>query len=492
MSYLSGMRGLVLVAVLAAAPAAASSVDAERAQAADRLALSAQRMLDSVLGPGRAQVQVDVDGDSSELTTETELLIPQERPARTPKGAPRSAVLPGYAKDRPADASKESSAADGARVPYQKDHEKTTRESGFQIRSMRATVVLDSALGDGPVREATQLLPQILKMDSSRGDTLTLLRAPIRPAWKAAFSTPQDWRSAVFVLGGAAALVLAALIAGAGLARAGRLLGRELAARRSSEPALTAAAGEPLPELPYGGGILLASPPADAGHADAPALLGRRFDFLVGRDPLLIAAALAAEKTPDLALFFGHLSESIPDLASRLFSQLSGTAQSEISEALVKLVLAEPDRLSALEDRLRLNVENGVLGSRSLGRILSRVPGETRTDLLSRLAARDARAVEEVERHLFAFEDLAGLDAAALRRLAAVVPSSSWGPALRGAPAGLAERIVAELPPGDRERVLAAAAAPQSRERIAAERSRVLDALTADGTASAADFGGLI
>ncbi|HEX4048866.1 MAG TPA: FliG C-terminal domain-containing protein [Elusimicrobiota bacterium] len=475
------MRSLALIAVLAASPAAFASTDAEQAQAAERLAARAQDALDAILGPGRSKVEIDVAGDHSEINSDTEFLFPMDKGSAAARAAAHLLDLPGYVKDKAAGPpAPKPDAEPPPSESYQKQQEASRHDGGFQIRSIHATVVLDSRLDDAAVREASQLLPSLLTLDMTRGDTLSILRAPLRPAWKSAFATPGDWRSAAYALGGGLIALAAALIAFAGLVLAGRALGRslgrELASRPRAEPAAAPVEVEALPELSPGSAGFLEGGASAAGAAGGAPLLGRRFDFLAGRDPELIARAVAAEKPEELSLFFGHLAESIPDLASRLFAHLSPDVQAEVSRSLLKLSVADPERLTALEDRLRRAVENGVLGPQSLGRILSRVPGDARADLLGRLPAGDA---EEIERHVFSFEDLERLAAAPLRRLLRAVPYETWGPALRGAPRALVEAVLLDLPAGPRELVRAAAGAPQPREKIDEARSRILDAFAA-------------
>jgi hypothetical protein len=475
------MRGLALIAVLAAFPAAAST-DTEQAQVAERLAARAQDALDGILGPGRSKVEIDVVGERSEINSDTELFLPMDNASNAGKAAARLLDLPGYAKEKAIEEAKEKQQAASGPQSFQKEHEASRRDAGFQIKAIHATIVLDSALSDAAVREVSQLLPQLLSLDTPRGDTMSLLRASLLPAWKTAFATPADWRSAAYAAGGGLIALLAALIVFAGLVGAGRALGRslgrELSGGARAEPSVAAATVETLPELSPGTGGFLEAGTA-AGEAGGAPLLGRRFDFLVGRDPELIIRAVSAEKPEELSLFFGHLSESIPDLASRLFSHLPPDMQAEVSRSLMKLSVADPERLTALEDRLRKAIENGVLGPQSLGRILSRVPGDARADLLGRLAERDARVVEEVERHMFSFEDLDGIGPAPLRRLLGAVPYGTWGPALRGAPRALVEAVLGDLPEGPREMVRAAAAVPQPREKVAEARSKILDAYSA-------------
>jgi hypothetical protein len=476
------MRSLALILLLSALPAAAATTDAEKAEAAERMAAGAQKALDAVLGPGRSQVRVEVQGDRSEVNSETEILTPIDKSSNAGKAATRLLDLPGYAKDRVPDAGKDKEKEPAGQTFFQREREQSRHDAGFQIRSVQATVILDASLDDAVVREVSQLLPQLLKIDTTRGDALSILRAPMRPAWKTAFSTPGDWRSASYALGGAVAILLAASIGGFGLVRAGRALGRELASRPLAPAAaapLPVASGELLPELAPGAGGFLDGPAGASGPAGSAPLLGRRFDFLVGRDTELVVRALSYEKPEDLSLFFGHLAESIPDLASRLFALLPPDRQAAASTELLKLSLADPERLGAIEERLRQAIENGVLGPQSLGRLLSRVSGDARADMLGRIAARDESAAREVSRHVFGFEDLTRLPPAALRRLLTAVPFETWGAALRGAPKELVEAVLAELPTAPRGSVRDAVGTAQPREKVDAARSRVLDAVAA-------------
>ncbi len=364
------MRRLALIAFLAASPAAATSPDAEQAQAAEGLTARAQVALDGILGPGRAKVAIDVIGEHSEISSDVELIIPMDDAWRAakPKASDaerarsrlldlpgyakewaREAALPGYKAEAPKETKPESVTASQS---LQKEHEASRHDAGFKISAIHATVVLDTALDDASVREASQLLPQLLSLDMTRGDTLNLLRAPLRPAWKSAFATPSDWRSAALALGGALVALLIALIVFAGLVGAGRAMGRsmsrELSAGTRAEPIGPPASVETLAELmPGAAGFLEAGPSSGA----ATNLLGRRFDFLVGREPELIARAVSAEKPEELSVFFGHLAESIPDLASWLFAHLSPDIQAEVSQSLLKLSVADPGRLAAIEDR---------------------------------------------------------------------------------------------------------------------------------------------
>jgi len=471
------MRLLLLIICLSCVRATGFAQDADELKVAERLAGRVRETLDSMLGPGRAQVLVEVRGVRLVVQTELEIVAPLDKEGRA---AATLLELPGYTKTEVA--------LGGEKAPekkaelkagfFQKEHEHSRRDAGFEIKSIAATVVFDAALSSEAVREASQLLPQLLRIDDSRGDTLTILRASQLSAWKAAFATPKDWRSAAYAAVAALVALLVTLIGAASFIRAARVFASELSARRRTAAPVEDLRAPMLPELSGGLSPGLMDADFSSGGAAAPLALGQRFDFLSGSDAATTARVLAAVEAPELALLFGYLAESMPETASRLFSSLPAEVQAETSRCLLKLSVAEPERLSALEDRIKVAVANRIEGPELLAKILSRVPGDTRADMLDRLALEDAGAVEDVQSLLFSFEDIVRLSPAELRRLLGAVPYEVWGVALRGAPTALLDRVLSDLPDGPRQFVRDAAQAPQPRDKIVAARSTVLDVLS--------------
>jgi hypothetical protein len=403
------MRALAIVSVAAvllafAAPARAASAGetaSDESLVAEKLSALALGVLDGMFGPGRAQVLVSVRGERLQITSETEVLTPIGRAPQSPaqiKEALRLLDLPGYHKERRTEKEPaRATPASPAPQAYQKDFEHSLRDAGFEIKKIEATVILDAALTDSEVREAAQLLPQVLRIDAERGDALSLMRAPMRPAWKGAFSTPGDWRKLTFAAAGlAAALVVVAILAG-GLVRGARVFAKEVAGRRAQAAPSLDDSGEPLPELMPGSPSGLTG----AGAAPLPAL-GRRFDFLETADASEAARSLAEEAPGDLAQVFAHLAKAAPETASRLFSKLPADVQADASAAILKLKSVDQDRLAAIEERLKDLIENGLRGSERLATILSRVPDDERATLLGRLAAgEDPGGAAETERLLY-------------------------------------------------------------------------------------------
>lgn len=438
-------------------------------EASQRMAADAMEFLDRLLGPGRAKVFITLEGERSQVQTQSEVATPMTKP-KLPSG---DKALPGYV----------ASSETGSQVDYyQKDVERSQRDASFKVKKMQVSVVLDATLPDAKVAEVRKVLPDFLRMNPERGDDMTVLRAALLPSWKAAFLDVEGVRRLLVV--GAAALLgllfcLTLYVTGIG---AMRTLAREIAASRGTGPE-----GAPaLPAAPAAGGGdglelagdipgLLDEGAGEAGGAGRPLpALGRRFDFLTVKEAPELARIVEAEKPEDIAILFAHLTDSNPDLATRIFSALTPTAQSAASQALVKLSRVDPERLAMLESRLQQAIEYGVEGGERLGRIFSRLPADEREALLGDLMSANPSAAEEVERSMLTFENLADLKAEDLRRLIMAVNFQEWSTSLRGAPPDLVARILAELPPGARAMIEDALKQAQPRDKVLEARSKVL------------------
>ena len=478
------MRMLAFAVALFAVTASAAEISADENLVSERLSSRAMGVLDGMFGPGRAKVLVEVRGERLQIHTETEVVTPLAKPAPSSAGvkeAMRLFDLPGYYKDREAKAAaaaKEESDATHAVQPFQKDLETSLRDAGFEIKKIEATAILDSTLTEAEARDAAQLLPQLLRIDGTRGDVLTIVRAPMRPAWKTAFSTPGDWRKLAFAASGLLCSLIIVMIISGAFVRGARVFAKELTARGLGAPAGGDGAelGDPLPELMPGSPAGLIDVNENEDAAGPFPALGRRFDFLETADAAGAASILADQPPADLAQIFAYLAKVAPETASRMFSKLPADIQAEASISLLKLKTGDPERLSEIEERLKTSISNGLRGSERLAAILSRFPGEERAMLLGRLATReDSRNVEEVERLLFSFEDFVTLSAADLRRVMSAVPYELWGTALRGAPESLINSILSELPDGPRNLVREESSIPHPKDKVVAARSKILD-----------------
>lgn len=470
------LGGLLLVCV----PGGLTS--AGEVEVAARMTQDCAALLNQLLGHGKAKVFIQVQGEQAEVRTQTEFLTPIRS-----TGSP--AALPGFAVSRYLDRTYDL---------FQRDQEQSTRMSSFRVQRIDASLVLDESLSTEQVNAVRRILSDLLRLDMSRGDNLVVLRASLAPAWKEAVLSPDGVRDLVRLAALGAVLVFVVLVGYLLSLRAFRLLAEALAQRRDAAgwtPGLPAAPAPALAAAP--GGVQAFAEPGipPMGGAEPwevqpgfPAgenlLLGQRFQFIESKKPEELAEVLRAEPPEDLALFFGHLAGANPTQASLVFSALPRPLQVQVSQALAGMEQADPGRLSALEERLRSQVELSVRGTDRLGTIFSRLPLEERNALMGELSSVDPGASEKVSKGLVAFEDLLDLKTEDLRRLLAGVPYLEWAAALKGLAPGLAGKALEQFPPGTRELLQEAMEGPQPKAKALEVRSRILtkaQALAAEG-----------
>ena len=459
-----------LAAALLCAALSLPCMAGESEDAAARLEKQAGDFLEGLVGPGRSRVFVTVEGEVSEVRTQSEVVTPIRKPEDM-----ANEKLPGYAA---------LTGQPGDLQFLQKDVESSSRRPAFNVRRINVSVVLDSSVPDALANDVRRLLPDLLRLKAERDDDLSVLRADLLPPWKAMAYTPDGIRLGLQV-GAALVCVLFLAFAFYGTAlRVTRTFVSEVAALRSQPAQETAVAvravgAQPLDvegEIMPGSAPTLAElgfAPAAGGGGAAPAL-GRRFDFLTAR-PSDEAARLLSDETPeDLSLLFCHLSDTSPEVAGRLFESMPSPRQALVAGALARLTQADPRKVEELEDRLRARFESGVEGSRKLGSLLSRVPPETREEVLGGLFTGDPDAAREVERAVTPFEAIFPLERRDLRRLISAVPQEVWGVALRSAPAEFTQKVLAELPAASRAALTAVLEQPQPKNKVLEARSRIL------------------
>lgn len=195
---------LVLAALCAVSARAGSAGEGEHAA---RLEARAEAALERMLGPGRAALTVVVRG---ERVTKREVSLITGAGGREAPPEPAIIDLPGYTKSgapRPA-----RPASPGFLTHSASDE--LLREGSFAVSGVRAWLVLDKNLKEGPVAEAVRVTSGIISLDRARGDELTVVRTAFLPSWRAAFSRPRDARDLLLLALAAAALVLAAWLVG--------------------------------------------------------------------------------------------------------------------------------------------------------------------------------------------------------------------------------------------------------------------------------------
>ncbi len=490
---------------------------------ADHVSAQAMDFLTALLGPGRARVTVSVSGEMRRTQNFTSIAVSPEA-AKASDSTPKAAYLPGYgerlisgrvpivpqgftnyaqgpAPPSLAQTAQKQSPQEGGIHQSQEDSNFT---EGFIVKKVLVSVILDSRVSEAKAKEVQNLLPKVLHLDTSRGDQLTLLRANLLPAWKLALqnfaASSKSAVTASFLLG---ALILTLLFGFIFYATAMRVvktfvaeLARARQAQNSYSPSQSGNLGieagkEQIPEILPGGipGLSGEAAPLE-GAATTVLSLGQRFDFLSSKLPSELADLLSAETPDDIALLLAALASSAPETAATIFSGLSSNKQREASQALMNITVADPEKLEALENKLRNIVEFGVRGPEKLGKILSRLPIDEREALVGGLSPQNPQATEELEKFLFSFEDIAVLKDADLRRVIMSSSYQEWGIALRGAPQNLIDAVLGLLPEGARSLAREGIESPQPRGKVLEARSRILSrtqALASKGEISLGD-----
>jgi hypothetical protein len=242
-------KALVLAVLCATAAHAGSAGEGEHGA---RLEARVEAALERMFGPGRAAVTVEVHG--TRVTKREQSSISGSGGHEAP---PEAAVidLPGYTKSSAARAARP--AASGPLLIHA-DVDETLSEGSFVVSSVHAWLVLDSKLKEGAVAEAVRVTGEIIGLDPSRGDELSVVRTSFLPSWRAAFSRPRDARNLALLFLAAAAFVLAAGLIGRAAMRSSRTLAEAIAKGRAPASGLPSAALPlrrilPLPPLGKGG-----------------------------------------------------------------------------------------------------------------------------------------------------------------------------------------------------------------------------------------------
>jgi flagellar motor switch protein FliG len=156
--------------------------------------------------------------------------------------------------------------------------------------------------------------------------------------------------------------------------------------------------------------------------------------------------ALLADEPPQLV--GALLSRLSVEVAASVLSQMPVDRQAAVIAHLGRMAEVEDELVSEVADALvkELPVQGGTPGASFDGvaraaEILNATGKDAARQLLEAIEANDSALASDVRQAMFTFEDLARLDARALRELLREVPSERLTYALKGAPPAVAEAI---------------------------------------------------
>lgn len=454
------MRALYLCALLGASSGIAAAQGSVEAELATRLESGSIKMLDQLLGPGNARVVIAVEGERIETHNSSELMTPLSEEDGKPV-----AVFPGYKQDTP---------------PFmQRDQSFSAKTSNFKVSKIDVSLLVDDRIADDRVEEARKVLTAMLRLDLTRGDEITVIRAKLYPGWRRIVFTPDMVSTmvsqSVLLMGFLLLCGTFYLLA----MRAGRWVADMADQRRMAQGQMsgtfniTGSPGEG-GALPFGGG----GGGGRFGGDDDDEESAPRFSYLAGKSIRELSRLFQHEPPVDLAVVFAWLTENNPDLGTRVFTSLPENFRLEVSKAMLQLDEVEPERLIEIDTRLRGRVEFSFNGSDKLGVLLGPLGEQERNSVLSMLAQVDAEKLGDLQKSLFTFDNLLQLEDGDLRRLVGAVPIETLAQSLQDSDGAVMNRFLTILPAGVRPLLEEAQVARYSKERVTEARSKVLAVAT--------------
>ncbi|MFH1619448.1 MAG: FliG C-terminal domain-containing protein [bacterium] len=456
---------------------------AEESEIASQMAEDINRLLEELLGPGKGRVFITIEGEKNIINNQTEVTTNIGNSQDDSQNQ-----LPGYSTSKYLE--RLYQLARKQNQILQKEHEQSTKTPGFTITKIYASLVLDRSIQDAQANAVRTVISDLLRLDTQRGDNLILLRANMIPAWKSAFLTPEGYRSIFWISALVVILLMIFILAYLLGLRIMRGLQEFASARRTSQLSVDskqAAAGRG--GGGGGDGMLLQGQDLALG-SDMPEVFdleggrtgtvrlleskGGQFSFLDTIPVNEILHLLEHESSEEMALLIAFLADKKPHISSKLLLTFPVEKRSEITKYMMSLKEADPDRLAALEDRLRTRTETTLKGSDKLGKLLSFMDAGDRSNILGDLSIADPEGSAKVEQSLITFEDICKLASENLRPVVTSVSYQNWGTALRGMPRETSETILALFPGDIRPVVEDIIATPQNKDKIVAARSGIV------------------
>ncbi len=400
---------------LRAEEAPAASPTAQAAELSARMQDDVSRLLEQLVGHGRARSFVSVEGEVV-FKSKTESGTPSED----------TLTLPGYASVNILEKTGEY---------LKQQREESQRTSEFRVKKLTVSLVFDRAVPETRVNAIKLMISDVLRLSEARGDSIITARAEMMPWWKSALEAPE--MRPVLIASSVAALALLALLV-LGYILAARLLNGFVDYARLNGPQAAGAAGP--------AGLPAAPPPGEEGEmgeiidvearaAGGGALLeaGSALEVLEKLPPAEAADLLAESPDEDAAIIIANLADRKPHISSKILLALPPAKKQSVSAQLLGLKQAEPERVYEIENDLRMKLEKSLKGAEKLGRLLSLVDEGARTEIMENLSRANPKASEELRSKMVTFDDICRLDDKNLRPLVVTLPYAEWAAALYGA-----------------------------------------------------------
>ncbi len=454
--FLTILTLCVMVNAGAAEATAPASPGAQASEISARMQQDVSRLLEELVGPGRARSFVTVEGE----------LVDKSRSESGP-AAEDTRTLPGYS-------SVDILEKTGEYIKQQRGESQRTTE--FRVKKLSVSLVFDNTVPDARVNAIKIMIAEVLRVNEARGDSIITAKTEMLPWWKSALQAPET--RPVLITAAFGALALAVLL----------VFGYILASRLLNGFVDYARINAPSQDLPAGGGGsgMGAEEPGDgelgeiidveSRAAGAMLTAGAAFEFLEKLPPQEGAGMLADISDEDAAIVIASLADRKPHISSRILLALPPGKKQSVSARLLGLKQAEPERVYEIENDLRLKLEKSLKGAEKLGRLLSLVDEGARSEILDDLSRANPEGSEELRRKMVTFDDLCRLDDKNLRPLVASLPCADWAAALAGAGETAVGNVTRLLPEDARPAVKDILAANPEEEKVITARARIISA----------------
>ncbi|OGR51090.1 MAG: hypothetical protein A2049_02825 [Elusimicrobia bacterium GWA2_62_23] len=433
------------------------SPSAQAAELSSRMQEDVSRLLEQLVGRGRARSFVAVEGEIV-LKSKLESGAPSED----------TLTLPGYAAVNILEKTGEY---------LKQKREESQRTSEFKVKKLSVSLVFDRTVPEARVNAIKLMISDVLRLSEARGDSIITARAEMQPWWRSALESPEVRPVLLMSAFGLVALMALLVI---GYMLASRLMSGFVDYARLNAPAQAigggaggygGAGGEEGGEM---GDIIDVEARAAAGGALLEA--GSAFEFLEKLPPAEAAELLAEAPEEDAAIIIANLADRKPHISSKILLALPPSKKQAVSARMLGLKQAEPEKIYEIESDLRSRLEKSLRGAEKLGRLLSLVDESARAEIMETLAHADPKGSEEMRRKMVTFDDICRLDDKNLRPLVVTLPYVDWAAALAGAGETAVGNVTKLLPEDVRLIVKDLLVNRPEEEKIIGARAKIISA----------------
>lgn len=438
----------------------AASPSAQAAEISASMQEDVSRLLEQLVGRGRARSFVSVEG---------EIVLKSKSESGAP--AEDSLTLPGYASVNILEKT-------GQYLKQQR--EESQRTSEFRVKKLSVSLVFDRSVPETRVNAIKLMISAVLRLNEARGDSIISERSEMLPWWKSALEAPEI--RPVLIASAFGALALAVLL----------VFGYILASKLLNGFVDYARINAPSPAGPAGGGGMTGPGPGGEGvetgefgeiidvesRAAAGGMLtaGSAFEFMEKLPPSEAADLLSDIPEEDAAIIIANLADRKAHISSKILLALAPAKKQAVSAQLLSLKQAEPEKVYEIENDLRLKLEKSLKGAEKLGRLLSLVNEAERTEIMDNLTRTNPKGSEELRRKMVTFDDLCRLDEKNLRPLVVSLPYADWATALAAAGETAAGNVTRLLPEDIRIIIKDMMLNRPDEEKVMAARAKIISA----------------